>query len=128
MKKNKIGFMVVLLLLMINVSVVDAKVTKSQIKEYTRKTMYNKYGWGNEEYNALVKIIDRESSWNHKAVNKKSKACGLFQALPCKKMRTHGKDYKTNFKTQVKWGLNYIKNRYGSPTKAWEFWQTHHWY
>lgn len=128
MNKNKMRFMVVLLLLIINVSVVEAKVTKSQIKEYTRKTMLNKYGWGNEEYNALIKIVNKESSWNYKAVNKKSKACGLFQALPCKKMRTFGKDYKINYKTQIKWGLNYINNRYGSPIKAWEFWQSHHWY
>ena len=103
-------------------------VSKNTIKNYAKKVMSSNYNWDNNEYNALVKIVNRESSWNYKAVNKKSKACGLFQALPCKKMKSAGKDYRTNYKTQVKWGLKYIKNRYGTPSRAWAFWQKHHWY
>ena len=29
---------------------------------------------------------------------------------------------------QVKVGAAYIKGRYGSPTKAWAFWQANGWY
>ncbi|MFB7334128.1 lytic transglycosylase domain-containing protein, partial [Streptomyces adustus] len=28
----------------------------------------------------------------------------------------------------IKWGLDYMNSRYGSPAQAWDFWQTHHWY
>ena len=29
---------------------------------------------------------------------------------------------------QIKVGAAYIKERYGSPTKAWTFWQANGWY
>ncbi|MFH9355310.1 lytic transglycosylase domain-containing protein, partial [Kitasatospora sp. NPDC101157] len=28
----------------------------------------------------------------------------------------------------IKWTLDYMNTRYGSPNAAWAFWQTHHWY
>ncbi|MFJ7268297.1 lytic transglycosylase domain-containing protein, partial [Streptomyces sp. NPDC099050] len=28
----------------------------------------------------------------------------------------------------IKWGLDYMNSRYGSPAGAWTFWQNHHWY
>ena len=88
----------------------------------------NTYGWTENDFNCLVKLIDKESSWNPNAVNKSSGAAGLFQALPASKMASEGTDYMTNYKTQIKWGLKYIKNRYGTPSKAWNFWQNHKWY
>jgi tRNA/tmRNA/rRNA uracil-C5-methylase (TrmA/RlmC/RlmD family) len=33
-----------------------------------------------------------------------------------------------NPQTQINWGLNYIKERYGSPCEAWAFWQKNRWY
>ena len=33
-----------------------------------------------------------------------------------------GSDWKDNAATQIKWGLQYIKQRYGSPHQAKEFW------
>lgn len=126
--------------------VVKKKATKKKKvvkKKATKKTKYNyrynvgeiqsyahslvlSYGWTEEDYNKLVLLWYRESSWNPNAYNKKSTACGIAQAKPCSK--TNGTDYRTNWRTQVKWGLNYIKNRYGSPSGAWSFWQSHHWY
>ncbi|MFC7266612.1 lytic transglycosylase domain-containing protein, partial [Streptomyces lutosisoli] len=35
---------------------------------------------------------------------------------------------KTNPKTQIKWGLDYMNSRYGSPAAAWNFWQANGWY
>ncbi|MFE9566817.1 lytic transglycosylase domain-containing protein, partial [Streptomyces sp. NPDC006487] len=29
---------------------------------------------------------------------------------------------------QIKWTLNYMDSRYGSPEHAWSFWQNHGWY
>ncbi|MGW5850650.1 aggregation-promoting factor C-terminal-like domain-containing protein, partial [Streptomyces sp. NPDC055254] len=28
----------------------------------------------------------------------------------------------------IKWGLDYMNDRYGSPVGAWNFWQNNHWY
>ncbi|MET8544938.1 transglycosylase SLT domain-containing protein [Kitasatospora sp. NPDC004799] len=73
-------------------------------------------------------IVFRESSWNPLAVNASSGAYGLVQALPGSKMASAGADWRTNPATQIKWGLNYMNTRYGSPCAAWAFWQNHHWY
>ncbi|MEV0533905.1 transglycosylase SLT domain-containing protein [Kitasatospora sp. NPDC050463] len=73
-------------------------------------------------------IVSHESSWNHLAVNASSGAYGLVQALPGSKMASAGSDWRTNPATQIKWGLDYMNSRYGSPCGAWSFWQTHHWY
>lgn len=126
--------------------VVKKKAKKKVVKKkVTKKTKYNyrynvgeiqsyahslvlSYGWSEEDYQALVLLVNRESSWNPYAINKKSGACGLFQAYPCSKMAKYGSDYRTNYKVQVAWGMDYIKNRYGTPQKAWNFWQSHHWY
>ncbi|MFJ7909489.1 transglycosylase SLT domain-containing protein [Kitasatospora sp. NPDC096204] len=73
-------------------------------------------------------IVYRESSWNPLAVNASSGAYGLVQALPGSKMASAGADWRTNPATQIKWGLDYMNTRYGSPCAAWSFWQAHHWY
>ena len=101
--------------------------SKAEMKQYVHQLVLS-YGWSEYDWQCLVKIINHESGWNPNAVNKSSGACGLFQSLPCSKMKSAGADYRTNYKTQVKWGLGYIKGRYGTPAKAWNFWQKHHWY
>ncbi|MCG6495401.1 transglycosylase SLT domain-containing protein [Kitasatospora sp. A2-31] len=73
-------------------------------------------------------IVSHESSWNPRAVNASSGAYGLVQALPGSKMASAGADWRTNPATQIKWGLDYMNSRYGSPCAAWSFWQSHHWY
>ncbi|MFF8265617.1 transglycosylase SLT domain-containing protein [Streptomyces virginiae] len=80
------------------------------------------------QFAAFNNIVSRESGWNHTATNASSGAYGLVQALPASKMASAGADWKTNPATQIKWGLNYMNERYGSPVGAWNFWQTHHWY
>lgn len=98
-----------------------------EIQNYIHQ-LNNEYGWSEEDYYAWIMIVKRESSFNPYAVNKKSKATGLCQSLPAKKMATHGSDYLTNYKTQARWCRDYIKNRYGTPQGAWRFWQSHHWF
>ncbi|MFJ8541495.1 transglycosylase SLT domain-containing protein [Streptomyces sp. NPDC093586] len=80
------------------------------------------------QFQCFSNIVDHESSWNYKAVNPSSGAYGLFQALPGSKMSSVGSDWQTNPATQIKWGLNYMDSRYGSPCDAWAFWQNNHWY
>ncbi len=80
------------------------------------------------QFQCFSNIVNHESSWNYKAVNASSGAYGLFQALPGSKMSSVGSDWQTNPATQIKWGLNYMNGRYGSPCEAWSFWQANSWY
>ncbi|MFD4788871.1 transglycosylase SLT domain-containing protein [Streptomyces sp. NPDC058459] len=80
------------------------------------------------QYNAFSRIVEHESGWNVAAKNSSSGAYGLVQALPAAKMSSAGSDWKTNPATQIKWGLNYMNSRYGSPVQAWNFWQSNGWY
>ncbi|MEU8030976.1 transglycosylase SLT domain-containing protein [Streptomyces sp. NPDC049099] len=81
-----------------------------------------------DQFQCFSNIVDHESSWNYQAVNASSGAYGLFQALPAGKYASAGADWRTNPATQIKWGLNYMNSRYGSPCQAWSFWSANHWY
>ncbi|MFF1413614.1 transglycosylase SLT domain-containing protein [Streptomyces sp. NPDC058289] len=80
------------------------------------------------QFAAFNNIVSRESGWDYTATNASSGAYGLVQALPASKMSSAGSDWKTNPATQIKWGLDYMNSRYGSPAGAWTFWQNNHWY
>ncbi|MFF8376263.1 transglycosylase SLT domain-containing protein [Streptomyces sp. NPDC015661] len=80
------------------------------------------------QFASFSKIVEHESGWNHTATNSSSGAYGLVQALPGSKMASAGSDWKTNPATQIKWGLKYMNERYGSPNAAWAFWQANGWY
>lgn len=75
------------------------------------------------QYECFSKIVEHESDWNVNAKNSSSGAYGLVQALPGDKMASAGSDWKTNAATQIEWGLDYMKDRYGSACGAWDFWQ-----
>ncbi|MER7046682.1 MULTISPECIES: aggregation-promoting factor C-terminal-like domain-containing protein [Streptomyces] len=80
------------------------------------------------QYNCFSKIVTHESNWDVNAQNPSSGAYGLVQALPGGKMASAGSDWQTNPETQIEWGLDYMKDRYGSPCAAWSAWQTQGWY
>ncbi|WP_441250465.1 transglycosylase SLT domain-containing protein [Kitasatospora sp. McL0602] len=80
------------------------------------------------QFQCFSQIVKRESGWDYTATNSGSGAYGLVQALPGSKMSSAGSDWRTNPATQIKWGVNYMNDRYGSPCGAWSFWQSHHWY
>lgn len=101
--------------------------SKKECKQYAYNQVIKK-GWTIKDYNNLEKLWQKESGWNAKARNKRTGACGIPQANPCKKMKKYGSDYRTNCKVQIKWGLNYIKKRYKTPTKAWKHFKKKHWY
>jgi hypothetical protein len=86
------------------------------------------FGFTTGEMSALVPMWSRESGWSTSAQNPSSGAYGIPQALPGDKMATVAADWRTNPATQIKWGLGYIKDRYGTPSAAWAFWQKNGWY
>lgn len=86
------------------------------------------YGWSTADFNCLVALWNKESKWNPNAYNSVSGAYGIPQALPASKMATAGTDYRTNYKTQINWGLSYISSRYGSPSAAWSHSKSTGWY
>ncbi|GAA2204520.1 hypothetical protein GCM10009850_004050 [Nonomuraea monospora] len=84
--------------------------------------------WNFREFRCLDNLWTRESNWNHRALNHSSGAYGIPQALPAGKMSGAGRDWKVNPETQIRWGLAYIKGRYGRPCGAWGHWKSHNWY
>ncbi len=85
-------------------------------------------GMAMEQMVCLEHLWTKESGWNEHSSNGGSGAYGIPQALPGDKMATFGSDWRDNPATQIKWGLSYIKSRYGDPCGAWSFWQGHNWY
>lgn len=92
------------------------------------RSMLASFGWGDDQWPYLDQLWQRESGWNQYADNPYSSAYGIPQALPGSKMASAGADWATNPATQIKWGLGYIKSRYGSPAAAWAHSQSVGWY
>ncbi|WP_432249655.1 transglycosylase SLT domain-containing protein [Streptomyces sanyensis] len=80
------------------------------------------------QFACFDRIVTHESNWDVDATNASSGAYGLVQALPGGKMASAGSDWRTNPATQIEWGLDYMKDRYGSPCGAWSAWQAQGWY
>jgi hypothetical protein len=85
-------------------------------------------GFPISEFPCLNKLWNKESGWNHRALNDDSGAYGIPQSKPGNKMASAGSDWRNNPATQIKWGLSYIKGRYGRPCKAWAHSQNVGWY
>ncbi len=85
-------------------------------------------GWNYDQFSCLVKLWERESNWRYNATNKSSGAYGIPQSLPASKMASAGADWRTNPETQIRWGLNYIEGRYGSPCAALVHSDEYNWY
>ncbi|KUM34598.1 hypothetical protein [Arthrobacter sp. EpRS71] len=96
-------------------------------KAYAASILGN-YGWSAAEMTALNTLWEKESNWRTTATNASSGAYGIVQSLPAGKMASAGADWQTNYQTQIKWGLNYIKERYGSPSAALGFHLANNWY
>ena len=100
---------------------VDTKIKNSpNVKAYTLSKAREVFG--DEHIDEFEKLIEKESGFNLFALNKSSGACGIFQSLPCNKLPGF------DLESQVTWGINYIKNRYISPSAALAFHSRHGWY
>jgi hypothetical protein len=86
------------------------------------------YGLSTSEFGCLDRIWTQESGWNVYADNPYSSAYGIPQALPGSKMASAGPDWQTSAETQIRWGLDYIRDRYGSACAAYSFKQARGWY
>jgi phage-related protein len=91
-------------------------------------SLFGGYGWSPRELGPLIELWNQESGWNPRAQNPTSGAYGIPQALPASKMASAGADWRTNADTQIRWGLSYIKGRYGDPAGAWAHEQAFNWY
>ena len=89
------------------------------------RSIMGQYHWGPEQWPPWLYLGNQESGWNSYAVNPTSGAYGIGQSLG------HGHPYELgDYKTQVIWMANYIKNRkgYGNPAAAWAHEQAYNWY
>ena len=103
--------------------------TTSYNKWWARYYMVTKYGWKSSgQFTCLSNLWQKESNWRHTSHNAYSGAHGIPQALPGSKMASAGADWATNPATQIRWGLGYIRDRYGSPCGAWGHSQSVGWY
>ncbi|MER5643714.1 hypothetical protein [Streptosporangium sp. NPDC002524] len=87
-------------------------------------------GWPDSHWSSLDNLWTGESGWRWNATNRGSGAYGVPQAYPASKMAEAGADWRDNPATQIRWGLQYIRQRYGSPQEAYRQWsdRTPHWY
>lgn len=109
--------------------------TPAEAQSYARGLL-EAYGWSPDQMSSLTTLWNNESGWDYHAENSSSGAYGIPQALPANKMASAGSDWHDNGATQIRWGLGYIKGRYGSPSAALNFWNNiaplsgdgSHWY
>lgn len=85
-------------------------------------------GWTGNDWDCLVKLWNRESRWLWYAENASSGAYGIPQSRPADKMAAFGANYRDDAAVQIDWGLWYIAQRYGSPSKAWQNSEQIGWY
>ena len=92
------------------------------------QAMLGSFGWSSSQFSCLDPLWEHESSWSVTAANPGSGAYGIPQALPGSRMASAGPDWQTSAATQIRWGLGYIKDTYGSPCAAWSHEQATGWY
>ena len=88
------------------------------------------YGWTGSETTCLDELWTRENAgWDPTQWNLSgSGAYGIPQSLPASKMAGAGADYMTNPATQIRWGLGYVRDTYGTPCGAWAHEEGSGWY
>lgn len=92
------------------------------------RALMPEYGLSAGEFSCLEQLWEKESGWSTTADNPTSSAYGIPQALPGSKMSSAGPNWESNPETQVRWGLGYIRDRYGSACGAWGHSQSNNWY
>lgn len=76
-----------------------------------------------QEWTDWVSLWNKESSWQDEK-NSSSNASGIAQNI-----NGYSSSYqKGNMPQQITWGINYIRQRYGSPTMAWAHEVANNWY
>lgn len=84
------------------------------------RSIFPRHHWHRWEFKYLNLLWNRESGWYKYATNPYSGAYGIPQSLPGDKMASAGANWATSFRTQIRWGESYIKDRYRTPYWAWQ--------
>jgi hypothetical protein len=84
------------------------------------------FGFSADQFPCLDSLYVSESNWRIDADNPTSSAYGIPQALTS--MHDLPADYYTSAEAQIRWGLGYIQDAYGTPCSAWSFKQSNGWY
>ena len=84
------------------------------------------YGFDDSQFSCLDSLYVSESDWRVDADNPTSSAYGIPQALT--QLHDLPSDYMTSAEAQIRWGLEYIQDVYGTPCEAWSFKQGNNWY
>ncbi|MDL4772261.1 lytic transglycosylase domain-containing protein [Actinomadura xylanilytica] len=102
---------------------------RARRNKLTARAMMPRYRWRSaRQFGCLERLWARESGWNERARNGATGAHGIPQALPGSKMASAGPDWRSNPRTQIRWGLRYIKHRFGTPCGAWSHFRSAGWY
>lgn len=95
---------------------------------------YEQLGGDDKQFLCLDQLWIGESQWNAWAYNPDTTPSGNARGIPqiMDELYPEAKEMVGDWKAQVDWGLNYIKNRdeYGTPCKTLELWNSRnpHWY
>ena len=100
----------------------------SQDPKQVARRLMPQYGLSAAEFGCLDLLWISESDWDHTADNPTSTAYGIPQALTGGTHDNLPADYMTNPVSQIRWGLWYIRESYGTACSAWEFKQGNNWY
>ena len=89
-------------------------VTPSQVNQY--KLYAHSRIIDAKQYRCLESLYERESNWNPLARSGSHYGIPQMRNIKVKTLDPY---------TQIDWGIRYIKGRYGTPCKAWTFFQEH---
>jgi hypothetical protein len=91
------------------------------VKEYVDYKTYALYllDWNKEQHICLLKLYGKESAWNPAASN------GSHYGIP--QGNSEWLKDQDGY-AQVRWGLDYIGNRYGEPCIALDHWRRFNWH
>lgn len=110
-----------------------AKPKAKYVDSVANARLYVKRTIGLKQYNCIDLLFYHESRWNPRAMfpsngDPTTASYGIPQAHPGIKMAAYGSNWRTSPLTQVKWGIWYVNNRYGSACAAEAFKKNHGWY
>jgi hypothetical protein len=97
-------------------------------RQIARAMLMHRFGWKAWQFKYLNRLWATESGWDRYATNPYSGAYGIPQAVPGNKMSSAGPGWQWNARTQIRWGMRYIQDRYRTPYWAWRHLRTCGWY
>lgn len=95
---------------------ISGPVTRNANEALANQMAASGYGWRGSQATCLDELWTEESGFDSTAYNSSSGATGIPQLLPgAHKIPPNWSDPRV----QIRWGLSYIHDRYGTPCGAW---------